>query len=35
MPHELGLPLQVGPSLALPVEDAKTDNFFESFGEPQ
>jgi hypothetical protein len=35
MPHELGLPVQVGPSLALPVEEANTDNFLESFGDPQ
>jgi hypothetical protein len=35
MPHELGLPVQVAPSAALPVEEAKTDSFFESFGEPQ
>jgi hypothetical protein len=35
MPHELGLPVQVGPSLALPLEEAKTDNFLESFGDPQ
>jgi hypothetical protein len=34
-PHELRLPVQVGPSLALPVEEAKTESFFESFGEPQ
>jgi hypothetical protein len=35
MPHELGLPVQVGPSLAPAVEEAKTDNFLESFGDPQ
>jgi hypothetical protein len=34
MPHELGLPVQEGPSVA-PGDEAKTDNFFESFGEPQ
>jgi hypothetical protein len=34
IPHELGLPLQDGLSLVLPV-DAKTDSFLESFGEPQ
>jgi hypothetical protein len=35
IPQELGFPVQLGPSAALPVEEAKTDNFFESFGEPQ
>jgi hypothetical protein len=34
-PQELGLPVQDGPSVALPVEEANTDNFLESFGEPQ
>jgi hypothetical protein len=35
IPHELGLPVQVGPSVALPVDEANTDSFFESFGDPQ
>jgi hypothetical protein len=34
MPHELGLPVQAAPSAALPVEDANTESFLESFGEP-
>jgi hypothetical protein len=27
--------VQDGPSLAPPLDDAKTDNFLESFGDPQ
>jgi len=34
MPHEAGFPVQLGLSVAAPVE-AKTDSFLESFGEPQ
>jgi len=35
MPHELGTPLQDGPSLAPPVLEANTENFFESLMDPQ
>jgi hypothetical protein len=34
MPQELGVPLQDG-SEALPALDAKTENFFANFVEPQ
>jgi len=34
-PHELGLPLHAGPSVAVPEADANTESFLESFGEPQ
>jgi hypothetical protein len=36
MPHDLGLPVQDGSSVALlpPVEEAKTENFLESLVEP-
>jgi hypothetical protein len=35
IPHELGVPVQDGPSLPAPAADANTDSFFESFAEPQ
>ena len=35
IPQEVGLPVQVGPSDAFPVEEANTDNLLESFGDPQ
>jgi hypothetical protein len=35
MPQELGVPVQDGPSLPEPAEDANTDSFFESFTDPQ
>jgi len=35
IPHALGLPVHDGPSLATPLDDAKTDSFLESFGDPQ
>jgi hypothetical protein len=34
MPQELGFPVQAGASSPAPLE-AKTENFFESFIEPQ
>jgi len=34
MPQELGLPVHVAASVALPLDDANTDSFLESFGEP-
>jgi hypothetical protein len=35
MPHELGLPVQVGAPPSPATDEAKTDNFLESFVEPQ
>jgi hypothetical protein len=35
IPHEPGVPLHEGASLAPPVEEANTENFLSSFVEPQ
>jgi hypothetical protein len=35
MPHDPGVPVHEGASLALPVEEANTENFLASFVEPQ
>ena len=35
MPHELGFPVQDGPSSLPPPEEANTDSFLESRVEPQ
>ncbi len=35
MPQELGVPVQDGLSLLELADDANTESFLESFGEPQ
>jgi hypothetical protein len=35
MPQELGFPVQDGPASLPPPEEAKTESFLESRGEPQ
>jgi hypothetical protein len=35
MPHDLGVPLQLGAADSPPIEEAKTESFLASLVEPQ